>query len=251
MSLNWVEVYNRLFEIINPDDRDASHYFSGPRFIGKVREVKPYFPHYGQFMSERQQNGESSSRRDYYYDILLDLDKSERVRVLHSILDEVENDVPEEVAELRSLLLGVAVAPSASIADDAWNAHRLNRYLDQIDSCIASSEYERAVSLCYTCLEGFYKSFVRQNIPDRSDEKEIIKLSKLIKKHLRGTIDDFPDEALTMINHISYTVDRTRNQFSESHFANEPARWLATYMRDLVNTQIRMLLHFMSGTSDS
>ena len=85
MSINWVEVYNRLFQIINPDNRNASHYFPGSRFIGKVREVKPYFPNYSQFMDERQQNGENS--RQDYYDILLDLDKSQRVWVLHSILN--------------------------------------------------------------------------------------------------------------------------------------------------------------------
>ena len=242
-----MEVYNRLFEIINPNDRSADRYFSGPRFISKVREVEPYFPNYGQYLSERRRNGESTSRRDYFYDILLDLEEAERVRVLNSILNEVEDSAPEKVEELRGVLSGAASAPSAAVSEEAWNADRLNKYLEDIDNSISSTEYERAVTLCYTCLEGFYKSFVRQNVPDQTDEKEIIKLSKIIRRYLRGSLDEYPDEALTMINHVSHTVDKTRNQFSESHFANETARWMATYMRDLVNSQIRMLLHFMSG----
>lgn len=247
MSLNWVEIYNRIFEIINPNDRSKDSYFSGPRFISKIREVDPYFPNYNQFMSKRRESGKSTSRRDFFYDILLELRGCERIRVLNSILQEVESHAPEKVSEIRNILSGVAGAPSAEVREDAWNADRLNRYLEEIDNSIAASEHERAVTLCYTCLEGFYKSFVRQNVPERANEKEIIKLSKTIRRHLRGALDAYPDEALTMINHISHTVDRTRNEFSESHFANETGRWLATYIRDLVNTQIRMLLHFMSG----
>jgi hypothetical protein len=47
------------------------------------------------------------------------------------------------------------------------------------------------------------------------------------------------------IGHSAHAVDRARNRFSESHFGGEAGLWLATYMRDLVNTQIRLLLHFM------
>lgn len=40
-------------------------------------------------------------------------------------------------------------------------------------------------------------------------------------------------------------IDRTRNRFSESHFDEEADRWLAVFARDLVNSEIRLLLHFM------
>jgi hypothetical protein len=33
--------------------------------------------------------------------------------------------------------------------------------------------------------------------------------------------------------------------FSEAHFGGEAGRWLAIYMRDLVNSQVRLLFHFM------
>jgi hypothetical protein len=39
-------------------------------------------------------------------------------------------------------------------------------------------------------------------------------------------------------------IDGSRNRFSEAHFTSEAASWLATYVRDLVNSQIR-LLHFL------
>jgi hypothetical protein len=48
-----------------------------------------------------------------------------------------------------------------------------------------------------------------------------------------------------MLNHIAHTVDRSRNGFSAAHFGEEAARWLAVFVRDLVNSEIRLLLHFL------
>ena len=38
--MNWVVIFNRLFELIDTDG--TPDYFSGPRFLRKVREVDPY-----------------------------------------------------------------------------------------------------------------------------------------------------------------------------------------------------------------
>ena len=51
-------------------------------------------------------------------------------------------------------------------------------------------------------------------------------------------------QVLNLIKHTAHAVDKARNRFSEAHFGGEAGLWLATYMRDLVNTQIRLLLHF-------
>lgn len=83
-----------------------------------------------------------------------------------------------------------------------------------------------------------------QCIPEHANETEIIALAKCIKRYLSDTIASYPDEALSMVMHVSHTVDRARNRFSEAHFEEEATRWLAVYVRDLVNTQIRLLLHF-------
>lgn len=242
MATNWVTVFNRLFEIIN---EKGDCYFSGSRFIGKVRELDPYFPDYQQFIAERNRMGKSTSRKSYFYDILLAFDEDTRVRLLNAILSEVEICGGEKVVELRGLLGGKALAPTAVVPPAAWSADRLNQYLVEVDGSITSGNYERAITLSYTCLEGFYKAFVRKNIPSQSAIEELIALSREIKKYLSQTLASYPDEALSMVNHISHTVDRARNRFSESHFEEEAARWLAVYVRDLINTQVRLLLHFM------
>jgi len=74
---------------------------------------------------------------------------------------------------------------------------------------------------------------------------EIIALAKEVKDYLKKTLKEYPDEVLNGITQSAHAVDKARNRFSESHFASEAGSWLATYVRDLVNTQIRLLLHFM------
>lgn len=244
MKTSWVVIFNRLFAII---DVRGDRYFSGGRFINKVREIDPYFPEYKELIAERNRTGKSTSRRSYFYDILLSLGEEQRLRLLNSILADIEKGAEEQVCEIRGLVHGVTLAPSATVHSTAWSAERLNEYLTEIDNCIAASNYARAVTLSYTCLEGLYKAFVREKLPDKSGSTELIELSREIKTILAATVKNYPPEAFTMITHISHTVDRARNKFSESHFEAEPARWLATYVRDLVNTQIRLLLNFMKS----
>lgn len=240
--VNWNVIFNRLFEIL---DKGGETYFSGPRFIRKIQEFDPYRSNYGEYIEERGKAGKSTTRRIYYKDLLMELDEGMRVRVVSSILEEVERFEPEHSSEIRKLLGGGTLAPSASIPPEAWNAGRLNDYLGEIDGAIASGEYERAVTLSYTCLEGFLGAFVRAKDKRDSYPNELVALSREVKDYLRNTIKDYPDEVLNGITQAAHAVDKARNRFSESHFASEAGSWLATYVRDLVNTQIRLLLHFM------
>ena len=242
MDVNWVRIFNRLFEIINSH---GNAYFTGGRFISTVREVDPYFPEYSRYMADRGASGESTSRKDYFYDILLGFEESDRLRVLNAILDKVRDVFPDKVAAIQDEFGGVTAVPPAHIDPDAWNAERLNRYLGEMDIRIGTGNYEGAVTLAYTCLEGFLKSFLKSRVPELCGPEELIDLSRAVRGRLRGTIRQYPDEVLSMLNHVAHTVDRARNRFSESHFEEQAGRWLAVFARDLVNAEIRLLLHFM------
>lgn len=164
--------------------------------------------------------------------------------MVNSIPQDLDETAIEKAGELRAILGGAVPGPVVVVLNHGCNADRLNRYLRDIDHGLATAEYERAVTLAYTCLEGFYKAFVTQCIPEHSNETGIMALAKCIKKYLSNTIASYPDGALHMVTHVSHTVDRARNRFSEAHFEEETPRWLAVYVRDLVNTQIRLLLNF-------
>ena len=242
--IKWNVVFKRLMTLM---DQPGDGYFSGSRFIRTVQQFNEDLSNYNQYIQERGILGKSTTRRDFYSDILMELDEGTRVRVVGQILSELQlvDGNAVAVSEIRTLLGGGTVSPSAIIPPEAWNANRLNEQLAQIDGAIASGDYSRAVTLSYSSLEGFYGAFVRSTAKRDSYPHEIVALSKEVKAYLKQATKEYSDEVLNGITQAAHTVDRTRNQFSESHFANEAASWLAIYIRDLVNTQIRLLLHFM------
>ncbi len=169
-----------------------------------------------------------------------------RFKFVSGILKEVESSNPDLCSDIRTMMSGGVLAPSATVPEYAWNADRLNEYLNGMDGAITAGDYGRAVTMAYTCLEGFLGAFVRAKSPGQASySNEIVMLSKEVSQYLKSINKDYPDEVLNLIKHSAHAVDRARNLFSEAHFGSEAGLWLATYMRDLVNTQIRLLLHFM------
>lgn len=103
IPMNWIEIYNRLFELIN-NQGDTATYYSGPRFINTVREFEPYFPDYNQFIEQRNREGKSTSRKIFYYDILLGLKEEMRLKVVNRILEILKPFQSERVERIEELL---------------------------------------------------------------------------------------------------------------------------------------------------
>jgi hypothetical protein len=243
MSLDWLAIWRRIFKLI---DAPGETYFSGSRFIRAVQDIDPYFPGYNEYIEQRRNAGQSTTRRDWYKEIFMSLGEAERFKFVSGILKEAESSNPDLCSEIRTMMSGGVLAPSATVPEYAWNSDRLNDYLNGTDGAITAGDYGRAVTMAYTCLEGFLGAFVRAKSPAQvTYPNEIVALSKEVCEYLKGINKDYPDEVLNLIKHSAHAVDRARNRFSESHFGGEAGLWLAAYMRDLVNTQIRLLLHFM------
>ena len=105
MDINWTIVYNRLFDLINIS-ADHPAYFSGPRYLSIYGELISGFYTYSQFIDKRNAEGKSTSRRIYFYDLLMDLDDSKKMLFVNRILDEIETTQKDDVKELKSYLLG-------------------------------------------------------------------------------------------------------------------------------------------------
>ncbi len=145
MLIKWTGVYNRLWLLI---DAKGVCYFSGPRFLNAVREVSFDVPPYRQFIEERQSRGKSTSRHDFFYDVLMELDESTRWRAVNAILGQIDAcAAADQILGIRAMLGGTTNAPTATIPSSAWNAERLNDLLAEIDAAIAAGQHERAVSL--------------------------------------------------------------------------------------------------------
>jgi hypothetical protein len=114
-----------------------------------------------------------------------------------------------------------------------------------MDLALERKNPERVLTLSYTCLEGFFKAYVLKHLPRESGENEITALAKVVKEDIKTKNPHYPGEVFNVITQAAYATNKVRDAFSESHFGGEADLWIAMYIRDLVNTHIRLLLHFM------
>ncbi len=246
MSVNWIAAYNRLFKIIN---EQGVTYYSGPEFIRMAQQVDDGIPNYNQFIQMRNQRGQSTSRKDFYWDTINSLDEQQRYQLFRLFIDELEPHAKEAVDGIRSVVFGGGSAvPTTIIPQNLWSSEKLNLSLKDIDNAIDAQQFNRAVTLAYTCLEGLYKAYVRENIADQAHVADLMPLSKLVKDHISDELrkkGNYPEQIVNSIPTITNAVANSRNGFSESHFDKDANKWLAIFARDLTNSIGRLLLHFV------
>lgn len=251
-NINWLAAYNRLFEMINSGG-DAYH--SGPAFFSAIMPVDYSIPSYNQFIEERRALGKSTSRKDYFYESLMSLNEQKRIEAYQIFIDKLENSFPEKVEGLRNelnlsndLVVPQPVMP-VTIPSNIWNADKLNDYIERMDRAITEKDYNRTLTLAYSCLEGLYKAFVKKNIPGKSELNEVNPLAKEVRDYIKNQLDsegkDYPEAIIALMGSVTNAISNARNKFSESHFNSEADEWLAEYARDNVNSIARLVLRFI------
>ncbi|WP_417067112.1 hypothetical protein [Niveibacterium terrae] len=246
-SVNWIAAYNRLFILL--DRRDTPTYHSGPSFLRMVQQVDPGSPSYEQLMPLRQRQGKSTSRKSFYWDIILELPEQQRFQLFRLFIDELQPHAKDEVDAIRAIVFGGGYAvPTTVVPVDLWNSEKLNNSLKCIDHAIDAHQYNRATTLSYTCLEGLYKTYVRKHVPEQAGLTDLLPLCKVVKDDICKKLQaqgPFPFEIVNAMPTLTNAIANSRNGFSESHFGDESQRWLAIFARDLTNSIGRLMLNFM------
>ncbi|NRA81333.1 MAG: hypothetical protein HRU18_24295 [Pseudoalteromonas sp.] len=246
MNVNWITAYNRLFKIINTD---GDCYYSGSAFIQLAQQVDDSIPNYNQYIQLRKQQGKSTSRKEFYWDIINKLEEPQKFQLFRLFIEALEQNAKDEIEGVRSVVFGGGSAvPTTIIPQNLWSSEKLNSSLKDIDKAIDAQQFNRAVTLAYTCLEGLYKAYVRENIPDQVNVTSLIPLSKLVKNDISAKLaakGNFPQEIVNTLTTLTNGIANSRNSFSESHFDKDANKWLAMYARDLTNSIGRLLLHFV------
>lgn len=85
-----IQEYNELFDLIN--HKDTNSYFSGPRFLGIIKEFDAAFPDYTQYMEYRKTKGLNTSRKNYFYDILSVFQEDIRDKIIARIYEVAKSD---------------------------------------------------------------------------------------------------------------------------------------------------------------
>lgn len=247
MKINWIKSYNRLFEIINQSDKDC--YYSGSRFLDEIREINFSVPSYKVYIENRQSVQKSTSRKDFFYDLVMEQNEKDRIKLFKNILQKTKECAPEKTRELLSeIILSDIDKIKVSVPNNLWNSDRLTEYIEKMDTSITENNYGYTLTLAYTCLEGFYKTFlIEKNIELENDK--INNLSKQVKEEIKKGLDDnnlkYPENILNLISTVTNAISNARNDFSDSHSGNKAEKWLATYARDNVNSIIKLLLNFL------
>ena len=98
-EFNWIRQYNELFDFINQKDTEA--YFSGPRFLGIIKEFDKTYPDYTQYIEYRKNKKLSTSRKNYFFDILSTFQEEIRTKIIERIYDVAKSknntNVKEEI----------------------------------------------------------------------------------------------------------------------------------------------------------
>jgi len=244
--MKWLAAFSRLFSILDKSGTEAYH--SGPSFIKVIKQYDPGQPDYTLYLDDRNRKGLSSSRRDFYWDILQGLDESLRYDIYRTFIDIVSPHFPKEADELKNYLFSSGnPVPQVNVPNDNWNSGKLNETIRKIDNAIDRSQYNHAMTLSYTCLEGLYKAYVHKNIPQSNQVSDLMPLCKLVRDDIEQQLAQaaYPKMMVTSISTLTNAIANSRNGFSDSHFDQDSYKWLASYTRDLVNSIGRLILHFL------
>ncbi|NQY63164.1 MAG: hypothetical protein HRT38_05430 [Alteromonadaceae bacterium] len=245
--MNWLAAYSRLFSILDKSGTEAYH--SGPSFIKVIKQFDAGQADYTLYLDDRNRKGLSSSRKDFYWDILQELDESLRYDVYRTFIDIVSPYFPKEADELKQYIYGSGnPVPKVKVPSNNWNSGKLNETINKIDNAIDLSQYNHAMTLSYTCLEGLYKTYVHKNISQRTNVTDLLPLSKLVRDDIEQQLKQtgpYPDMMVKSISTLTNAIANSRNGFSDSHFDQDSYKWLASYNRDLVNSIGRLILHFL------
>ncbi|GET24277.1 hypothetical protein NT017_06060 [Prolixibacter sp. NT017] len=139
--------------------------------------------------------------------------------------------------------------PKSEIPENIWNADKLETALDKMDSSIKRKEYNMTVTYAYYCLEGLYKAFISEKVPDKKHLDKINQMATAVRDYLRSHFIanqiEYPEQVINLIPTITNAISNARNSFSDSHFDGESEKWLAEFARDCVNSIGRLIIKFI------
>lgn len=246
-AVNWIAAFNYLFSALNSENQAL--YVGGSTFCRMVQQIDPGSPSYQQLVALRQQQGKSTSRKDFYWDLIQGLPEDQRLRLYRVFIDHIELHDKVSADNVRNIVFGGGRAvPTTVVPVDLWNSQKLNNSLKDIDHAIDAHHYNRATTLSYTCLEGLYKAYVRKHVPEQIALTDLMPLCKVVKDDISEKLQaqgPFPVEIVNAMPTLTKAIANSRNGFSEAHFGDDSQRWLALFARDLTNSIGRLLLNFV------
>ena len=242
---NWIEIYNRLFELIN-DKNYSDTYYSGPRFINLVREFEIYFPDYAQFIELRNKEGKSTSRKVFYYDILSGVSVNIRNNVINKILTTVEPLNKEKVEEIRQVINGKKVTTTLNqstmsnnqpniFISYSWDNERHKKWVLDLADALCDEGVNVILDRYYLNAGKSIAKFVESNIEIAT--KVLIIFTSNYKKRAEKRQGGVGYE-YSILNQELYENQSESNRIIPILREGKPIDSIPTYMRQLIHLDI-------------
>jgi hypothetical protein len=163
---------------------------------------------------------------------------------------KILNAPKEIIIELESLGRKYSTPiPKIIIPDSVWNSQKVEDILNKMDVSIKDGDYNLTLTYAYTCLEGLFKTFIAEKIPEKKEVDKLNLLSTLVRDYIKKQLvtenRHYPEHVLNLIPNITNAISNARNEFSDSHFDNNSEKWLAEFSRDCVNSIARLIIKFI------
>src|SRR5438552_640249 len=112
--IKWNWIYKQMQELL---DKPGDSYYSGSKFIRAIQEFTPALPDPQQYLEDRRRQGKSTTRRNFFEDILNDLDEGTRIRAVSTLLEDLGRVTSnaEAVSAIKSHLGTGTTGPTASV----------------------------------------------------------------------------------------------------------------------------------------
>lgn len=95
---DWNAAYNKLYKFLDS--------YTGSKFMEKVKEIDPDLPSYTNYIKQREAAGQSTTKRDYFKDILLSYEDDIKHYLFELFLKGVGDDNLEDIKAIQVILKG-------------------------------------------------------------------------------------------------------------------------------------------------
>lgn len=154
---DWTAAYRRLYKFLDG--------FTGSRFIKTVQQVDPDLLDYMDYIEKRRKEDKSTTKKDYFKDILLSYPDDIKHHLFEIFLSPVEQINPDVVKDIRIIIKGGKVDIAKAIYAKAVASNEIDETLIG-DTLKGLETYPEALKLYNKALKGFNSGTDERHILD-------------------------------------------------------------------------------------
>ena len=144
--IDWTPAYKRLYKFLDG--------YTGSQFIKKVQEVDPDLLDYNDYIQKRRDEEKSTTKKDYFKDILLSYPDDIKHHLFEIFLENVGDGNLEEVKDIRTILKGNKVDIRKTIYAKAMASKEIDSNLIE-QTLHGLEDYPQALKLYKQALNDF------------------------------------------------------------------------------------------------